>query len=126
MMITFKIEDFVAFDDHEIQRTIGSIPSGTTLQTVWFTIKKKFTDLDSSAILTKTATSSQTASGWIEDTGADGTGLVHFYLTPAETGILVPYSEYPYSIKTRLVSGIVTTPETGLIIASPAVRRGTT
>lgn len=124
MTITFRIEDFVAFDDFEIERTVSVIPSGAILQTAWFTVKKKFTDDDANAIISKIATSTQTSGGWIEDTGADGTGLVHFYLTPSETGLLVPYSEYPYSIKTKLVSGIVTTPESGLIVASPAVRKG--
>lgn len=123
-MTTYIINDFVAFDDFEIQRTV-TIPSGTSIQKAWFTIKKKFIDLDSSAIISKLATSVQSSEGWVESVGSGGIGLVHFYLTPAETGMLTPYSEYPYSIKIQLATSLqVSTPETGLIIASPAVRRG--
>ena len=120
-----RIDDFVAGDDLEVERMITAIPEGITIQTAWLMVKKKYTDSDVKAIISKTITSSNTADmGWIENTGTSGEGLIRFYLTPEETALLNPLSEYPYSIKIKLTNGIVNTPEVGIITAIPAVKQG--
>jgi|SwirhirootsSR3_FD_contig_41_13080324_length_1798_multi_3_in_0_out_0_3 hypothetical protein len=122
-----RIDDFVANDDLEIERTISSIPDGITIDTAWFMVKRKFTDSDDAALISKTISPSNTADvGWIEDIGTDGEGLIRFYLTQAETALLTPFSEYQYSIKLLLNNDKVNTPERGVMIAEPAVKRGNT
>jgi hypothetical protein len=128
MMITDGlINDFVAGDDLEIERIISLIPTGILIETAWFMVKRKFSDPDINALISKTITSSNTPNvGWIEDTGTDGEGLIRFYLTQADTALLTPLSEYQYSIKLKLNNTKVNTPERGQIIAEPAVKKGNT
>lgn len=122
-----RIDDFVAGDDLEIERSISSIPEGISIDTAWFMVKRKFSDSDANALISKTITNSNTANvGWIEDTGTDGDGLIRFYLTQAETALLTPFSEYQYSIKIKMDNGKVNTPERGVFIAEPAVKKGNT
>lgn len=122
-----RIDDFVAGDDLEVERMITDIPEGITIVTAWLMVKRKYTDSDDKAIISKTITSGNTAGiGWIENTGTSGEGTLRFYLTPLETAILNPLSEYPYSIKIKLSNGIVNTPEVGVIIATPAIKTGNT
>lgn len=122
-----RIDDFVAGDDLEIERSISSIPDGVELSTAWFMVKRKFTDDDTAALITKTITSSNTPDvGWIEDTGLDGDGLIRFYITQDETAILTAFSEYQYSIKIKMDNDKVNTPERGVMIAEPAVKEGNT
>lgn len=128
MMITDGvINDFVAGDDLEIERGISSIPEGISIEKAWFMVKRKFSDPDNKAIISKTITSINTIDvGWIEDVGTDGDGLIRFYLTQTDTAVLTPLSEYQYSIKLLLDNGKVNTPERGVIIAEPAVKQGNT
>lgn len=122
-----RIDDFVAGDDLEIERTISSIPEGISIDAAWFMVKRKFTDSDANALISKDITVANNANeGWIEDNGTDGDGLIRFYISQAETALLTPLSEYQYSIKIRLDNGKVNTPEVGVIIATPAVKTGNT
>lgn len=122
-----RIDDFVAGDDLEVERTISSIPAGVLIQTAWFMVKRRFDDSDAIALISKTITASNTANvGWIEDSGTDGSGLIRFYITQAETVLLTPFSEYQYSIKIKLDNNKVNTPERGVMIAEPAVKKGNT
>ena len=121
-----RIDSFVSGDDLEVVRTIAGIPEGVVLSTAWLMVKRKYSDPDSKALISKTITNSNTSGiGWIQDDGSlDGDGVILFYLTPAETALLTPLSEYPYSIKIKLDNGKVNTPETGKIVALPAVKQG--
>lgn len=122
-----RIDDFVAGDDLEIERSISSIPEGIALQYAWFMVKRKFTDSDADALISKVVTAANNASeGWIEDTGTDGDGLVRFYISQAETARMTPLSEYQYSIKLKLDNNRVNTPEVGVIVATPAIKTGNT
>lgn len=122
-----RIDDFVSGDDLEIERTIAAVPTGITIVTAWFMVKRKFTDTDLEALISKTITSTNTVNvGWIEDQGSDGTGLIRFYLTQTETALLTPLSEYQYSIKIALSNDKVNTPERGVMVAEPAVKKGNT
>ena len=123
-----RIDDFVNGDDLEIERTITGVPSGILVERAWFMVKHKYTDIDDDAIISKLATSINTADqGWVADDGSgDGEATIRFYLTPADTELLYAYSEYPYSIKVKLDNDRVNTPELGLIVAYPWVKQGAT
>lgn len=123
-----RIDDFVNGDDLEIERTITAIPSGVFVEAAWFMVKRKYTDADVDAIISKLATDINTAGeGWISDSGSgDGSATIKFYLTPADTELLYAYSEYPYSIKVKLDNDRINTPELGTIVAYPWVKQGVT
>ena len=114
------ITNFVAGDDLTVERTITLIPSGQILTTAWLTVKRKVSDTDIQAVLQKVITSSLVPNvGQIDDTGADGTGHLIFYIIAAETVLLTPYSEYRYDIQVKLNGGAISTPELGTIVAFP-------
>lgn len=116
------IANFVAGDHLSVERTITAVPSGTTISGAWFTIKRKYTDLDAGALVQKFITAIYQADiGHIDDIGADGTGHLIFLLTPADTIKLTPLSDYKYDIQVRLDSGMINTPESGVITAFPQV-----
>lgn len=118
------ITDFVAGDDFTIERTITLVPSGQTMINAWLTVKRRISDTDALAVFQKAITTSLIAGiGHIDDTGADGTGHVIFYLIAANTVLLTPYSEYRYDIQVKLSGGAISTPETGVIIAFPQSTR---
>jgi len=121
------ISGFSQGDDLEIAHTIQSIPSGKLLSKVWFMVKEKFTDDDSAAIISKLATTTLvTTSGYISDTGIDGTGAASIYLTHTDTTLLLPFIENVYSIKVLFSDNTVRTTETGIIVAYPTARQGVT
>lgn len=122
--LSATIADFVAGDHLSVERTVTAIPSGTTISGAWFTVKRKYTDLDTGAVIQKFITIiSNPTVGQIDDTGGDGTGHLLFILTPTDTSLLTPLSEYRYDIQVKLDSGMINTPETGTIIAYPQVTR---
>lgn len=119
------ITDFVIGDDLIIDRTITGLSEGVIITTAWFTVKRKVTDVDDDALIMKEINAANIADiGWIEDTGTDGEALIHFYITPEETGTLQPYSNYRYGIKLLLGNGIINTPESGIITALAAIKQG--
>ena len=118
-MITARIDDFVAGDNVSIERTV-TIPSGVSIQTAWLTVKRRYSDIDPDAIISKLITSVLSTDGKIT-----GTGLL-FKLTPEDTSILTALSEYPYSIKLKYSDTTVSTFYGGIIMALPAVKQGST
>lgn len=115
------ITNFVAGDDFTIERTITAVPSGQTITNAWFTVKRKISDSDGLAVFQKTITSAANGDGQIDDTGADQTGHVVFYLLAADTELLTPYSDYRYDIQVKLSGGGISTPELGVITAFPQI-----
>lgn len=118
------INDFVNGDDLEIERTI-TIPSGTLISAAWFMVKRSVLHEDAQALISKSITTTTVSGvGVIQDTGiTDAIALLLFWLTPTDTNILTPFSEYPYSIKVALNNNKVYTPERGVIVADPAVKK---
>lgn len=120
------IANFVAGDHLSVERTVTSVPDGTTISGAWFTIKRKIADLDGSALVQKFITTTYQADiGHIDDTGGDGTGHLIFLLTPSDTIQLSPLSEYRYDIQVRLDTGMINTPESGVITAFPQITLST-
>lgn len=121
------ISDFSQGDDLEIACTVNAIPSGVLLSKVWFMVKRKFTDDDTDAIISKLATTVyDETQGYISDTGVDGTGQASIYLSQIDTELFDPFIEYVYSIKILLDNDKTKTVETGIIVAYPTARQGVT
>jgi hypothetical protein len=103
----------VAGDDLEIRVTITSLPA--TISTAWLTIKDEIADLDAAALMQKEITSSDVpGTGQIEDTGADGTGILRFDLTNDDTALLAT-TAYEYDVQILLSTTKLNTPQRGLI-----------
>lgn len=120
------ITNFVAGDHIDIERTITTLPSGQIISNAWFTVKNKRNDLDIDALIQKEITTILTSgTGWIEDTGTDTIGLIHFFLTPDDTMILTAFAEYHYDIQIKTNAGMIYTPEIGTISAHPQITRAT-
>jgi hypothetical protein len=109
------IKNFICGDSLRIERTLLGIPSGTTISKAYLTIKTTATDVDASAIVQLSITSTSTASGQITDTGADGTGAVRFTLSNTQTLLLTPDTPYYFDVQTILSDGGIYTPCKGTI-----------
>lgn len=120
MAVTSTITDFVVYDDLLVERTIDAIPSGQTVSQAWFTVKRKYSDIDSDAIISLAITTTPSSQGVIIS------NVLDFYLTKTLTGLLTPLATYKYSVKIKLSNAQVYTPETGEIIGLPAVKQGST
>lgn len=104
-----RIANFVCGDSLRIDRTVRGIPSGVTISKSYFTVKTNQTDVDASAVLQLSVTSTLTSSGQVTDTGSDGTGAVRFTLSPANTLLLTPSTSYYFDIQLVLSdSGLYT------------------
>ena len=104
-----KIRDFVCGDSLRIDRTVRGIPSTLTITKSWFTVKTNATDVDASAVLQLSVTSTLTSSGQVTDTGSDGTGAVRFTVAPSQTLLLTPNISYYFDIQILLSdSGLYT------------------
>lgn len=109
-------------DVFSIRRTIDNIPAGRTLAEGWLTVKAAIADVDASATFQKVITSSDVAgTGQIEDTGADGSGIIRFDITAANTTGMTAGTVYYYDIQIRLDNSDVLTLETGTTSAAAQV-----
>lgn len=112
------IKDFVSGDSLEIERTVSGVPTGQSILTAWFTVKKRLTDADIAAVIQKVITSiNDNNVGVILDSGSSGTATIVFYLLPEDTTQLIPLVEYYYDIQVMTDVGDIYTPETGIIYA---------
>ncbi|HTH22211.1 MAG TPA: hypothetical protein VL854_08340 [Nitrososphaeraceae archaeon] len=113
------IANFAIGDNFTIERTV-TIPSGTILSTVWFTVKRSYAD--SAALFQKVITTSgQLGVGIIDNAN---TAHFIFYLLPDDTIRMYPLSEYKYDIQLRLSDGTLSTYELGIMRGQPQVTIG--
>ncbi len=99
----------VVNDHKDLELTIKNIPVGQTLDKAWFTVQ----DEQKVELLSISITDVLTASGQITDTGADGTGVIVFLLTPTNTTLFGTAIRY-YDVQVKLnPSAKVTTVEQG-------------
>jgi len=104
-------------DDVSILRTVTGLLSGQSLVKAWLTIKSRFTDTDSEALLQLEITTVDSAAGQITE---DGTGDVEGELLFRIAGAtdyenLVALKNYPYDIQVLLDDGVIATLEVGRI-----------
>lgn len=101
-------------DVFSIRRTINKIPSSRTVVEAWLTVKAAIADVDASATFQKIITSNDVAgTGQIEDTGADGSAVLRFDLTAANTTAMTAGTVYYYDIQIRLDNSAILTLESG-------------
>ena len=106
-------------DVFSIRRTVNNIPAGRTLAEGWLTVKAAIADVDGSATFQKVITSSDVAgTGQIEDTGADGSGIIRFDISATNTLAMTAGTQHGYDIQVRLDNNDILTLETGYTSAA--------
>lgn len=101
-------------DVFSIRRTVNKIPSSRTVAEAWLTVKAAIADADGSATFQKIITSTDVAgTGQIEDTGADGSAVLRFDLTAANTTAMTAGTVYYFDIQVRLDNNAILTLESG-------------
>lgn len=103
-------------DIASIRRTVNNLASGRTVTGAWLAVKVSLSDADASAIFAvKNITTTNVAgTGQVEDDGtADGSAVIRFDLTNADTTAPTAGTIYYYSIKVKLDSGDELTLESG-------------
>ena len=109
-------------DVFSLRRTINGIPAGRTLAEGWLTVKAAIADVDGSATFQKVITSIESSGvGQIEDTGADGSGILRFDISATNTLAMTAGTVYYYDIQIRLDNNDVLTLETGTTSAAAQV-----
>lgn len=109
-------------DVFSIRRTVNKIPSGRTIVEAWLTVKAAIADVDASATFQKIITSTDVAgTGQIEDTGADGSAVLRFDLTAANTTAMTAGTSYFYDIQARTDTSDILTLESGTTSATSQV-----
>ena len=109
-------------DVFSIRRTINNIPAGRTLAEGWLTVKAAIADVDASATFQKVITSSDVAgTGQVEDTGADGSGIIRFDISATNTLAMTAGTVYYYDVQVRLDNSDIFTLETGTTSAAAQV-----
>lgn len=109
-------------DVFSIRRTVNKIPSSRTVVEAWLTVKAAIADVDASATFQKIITSSDVAgTGQIEDTGADGSAVIRFDLTAANTTAMTTGTVYYYDIQIRLDNSSILTLESGTTSATAQI-----
>jgi len=109
-------------DAFSIRRTLNKLPSSRTIAEAWLTLKAAIADADASATWQKIITSSDVVgTGMIEDTGADGSGVIRFDATASNTLAMTAYVNYFYDIQIRLDNNNILTLESGITSATEQV-----
>lgn len=107
---------FVQGDNIDINRSICLLPAA--ISKAWFTVKtSKASTNDVTAVFQKTITTANVpGQGVILDDGAgDGTAIVRFELTNANTVLLINEKAYYYDVQVLTIGGAIYTPELGII-----------
>lgn len=109
-------------DIFSFRRTVTGVPSGVTIASAILTIKAALADVDGSAIVQKSITTSNVSgTGHVEDTGADGIGVLRFDMGSADTLAMTADIKYYFDIQVTLSSGDVLTIESGVTTAKEQV-----
>jgi hypothetical protein len=115
-------------DIASIRRTVNNLASGRTVASAWLGVKASYSDADSAAIFAvKNITTTNVAgTGQVEDDGtSDGSAVIRFDLTNANTILPTAGKSYYYGIKIKLDSGDELTIEQGTCAWQSAVVQAT-
>jgi len=117
-----QIEGYVSGDDLRITRTYTELPDGIIISKAYLTIKERLIDSDAEAIIQKTITSAEDASGSITDPDTTGGSIaLYFDLSSAETLELLPVTIYAYDVQVITQAGAIYTCEKGTIVMHQGV-----
>jgi hypothetical protein len=109
-------------DVFSLRRTVNKIPSARTVAEAWLTVKAAIADADGSATFQKIITTGDVqGTGQIEDDGADGSAVLRFDLTAANTAAMTAGTEYFYDLQLRLDNNNILTLESGKTSATSQV-----
>lgn len=124
MVVTSTIyHEFASGDDYTVVRDAIPIPANTTMIQAWFMVKRRYTDTNSDALISKTITTSGSSQGIISNTGElEGEASVLFTLLGADTKKLTPLSAYPYVIQFQVSDLRIMTYEVGHVESVHPVR----
>jgi hypothetical protein len=123
-----RIVDFVGGDDLRITRTYTELAGGILINKAYLTIKRRAKDdTDAQAIVQKTITAADGASGQILDNDTTG-GSIHLFfdLTKDDTAALTPLIAYHYDVQVITIGNAVYTCEIGTITMRQGVTHAST
>jgi hypothetical protein len=120
------IDDLIAGDDRNIERTITGVMVGDFLAKAWFTVKELSWDADDKAVIQKIITPVYSSgSGVIGDTGEDGTADITFEIPASDSIKLRPGYEYSFDIQLKSNAGKTWTGELGVLVATQGITSAT-
>ena len=104
-------------DDVEVIRTVSGLDTSQVLSKAWLTVKNKFDDADSAAVLQLEITTVASVAGQITDEGSGKTtGVVKFYISDTDYDDLRPKQSYVYDIQVLLSDDVINTLEVGTVV----------
>jgi len=122
-----RIVDFVGGDDLRITRTYTELQGGITITKAYLTIKRRAKDdTDAEAVVQKTITATEQASGKIVDDDTTGGSIqLYFDLSNTDTAALTPLIAYHYDVQVITIGHAVYTCEKGVIVMHQGVTHAT-
>src|SRR5689334_20862071 len=114
MELNGRISGFTNDSDASFAWIVTGVPAGAFIASARFVVKPSQISPDSAIIISKVVTTSDNAGvGQVEDDGADTIGRVRIDMTPSDSALLTPLTEYAYWIQITLNTGQKTTLEKG-------------
>lgn len=103
-------------DDVEVIRTVSGLEASQTLTKAWLTVKNKFADADSAAVLQLEITTVASTAGQITDEGSGKTtGEITFFISDTDYDDLRAKQSYVYDIQVLLSDDVINTLEVGTV-----------
>jgi hypothetical protein len=104
-------------DDVDVIRTVTGMDSGQSIDKAWLTIKQRFTQEDSAALLQHEITQVLTPAGQVTDPGSGSVGgELLFRIVDTDYDDLLPLKAYLYDIQVLLSDGVINTLEVGTVM----------
>lgn len=113
--------DIVRGDRLRMRRVVTNVPPGILITKAWLTVKYNLADPDPGVFQKEVTAAEQPDVGRITDPGADGTAVIDFVLTEADTLSLDASSSYWYDIQVRTSQGDLITLEHGRVTVTEQV-----
>lgn len=110
-----SLRDAVIGNSYQIERTVEDVPDGETVDAAWFTLKRRDTDSDANAVLSKAITTADvlTTGTIINASPTSGSAILQFNIGPDDWTAVDGQALYLYDIKLRTSGGAVYTFEFG-------------
>jgi len=106
--------------DRRVNLSLTGLPTGRTITAASLLIKTRQSDADAEALITKTITATQSASGQITDAGTDATAAVYCDISHTDSAGLTANKIYHYFIKLTCSDGVIDIPIRGQLPTAKA------